>query len=119
MFTAKFHSLYLKEPEILERFGVGYFTSNSATLRLVATYKTLCFKSSQSVRINLLRHILNSNDFTTPFSFLLNSNLAWYRLGVEPAELSKIAENCEVLPFLFVLLTPRMSPEKKKRCENE
>jgi len=33
-----------------------------------------------------------------------NSNLAWPRLGVEPAELSEIAENREVFRFFLELL---------------
>jgi len=40
------------------------------------------------------------------------SNLPWSRLGVEPAELSVIAENREVLRVLGLLI-PRSSTEKK------
>ena len=41
------------------------------------------------------------------------SDLAWSRLGVEPAELSKIAVDCEVYRVLLGLLPPRLSPKEK------
>jgi len=40
------------------------------------------------------------------------SDLAWLRLGVEPAELFEIAENLEVFRVFLVLLLPRIFPEK-------
>ena len=43
------------------------------------------------------------------------SNLAWSRLGVEPAELSEIAVDCEVFQVLLGLLPPR-SPLDEKRA---
>jgi len=42
------------------------------------------------------------------------SYLAWSRLGVEPAELSKIAVDCEVFQALLGLLLPRLSQEEKQ-----
>jgi len=40
------------------------------------------------------------------------SDLAWSRLDVEPAELSEIAENREVVRSLLRLLPQRPSPEE-------
>ena len=45
-------------------------------------------------------------------------SLVWSRLGVEPAELFKIAENREVFRVLLELLPPLPSP-RKNRYENE
>ena len=39
---------------------------------------------------------------------------AWSRLGVEPAELSEIAVECEVFRFFLGLLPPRFSPKEKR-----
>jgi len=39
------------------------------------------------------------------------SDLAWFRLGVEPAELSEIAVDPEVFRDLLELLPPRLSPK--------
>jgi len=46
------------------------------------------------------------------------TDLAWSRLGVEPAELSELADDREVLQVLLGLLPSRPSP-KEKRHENE
>jgi len=40
------------------------------------------------------------------------SNLAWYHLGVEQAELPEIALDREVFRVLLVLLPPRLFPRK-------
>jgi len=42
------------------------------------------------------------------------SDLAWSRLGVEPAELSEIAVDCEAFRGLLGLLPPRLSPKEKR-----
>jgi len=42
------------------------------------------------------------------------SDLAWSRLGVEPAEPSEIAVDREVFQVLLGLLSPRPSPEEKR-----
>jgi len=42
------------------------------------------------------------------------SDLAWARLGVEPAELSETAVDCEVYRVLLGLLPPRLSRKKKR-----
>jgi len=42
------------------------------------------------------------------------SDLAWSSLGVEPAELSEIAVDCDVFRVLLVLLPPRPSREEKR-----
>ena len=42
------------------------------------------------------------------------SDLAWSRLGVEPAELSEIAVDLEVFWVLLGLLPPRLSRKKKR-----
>jgi len=42
------------------------------------------------------------------------SGLAWYRLGVERAELSEIAVDREVFRVLLGLLPPRLSPKEKR-----
>jgi len=72
--TYQFHSLYVKESEseILERsesrVGVGYFTSDSATLE---------------ARLTKLRNYLSDQDYT--------------HLDVKPPELSDVSGNSEVL----------------------
>jgi len=43
----------------------------------------------------------------------LHFDLAWYRIGVEPAELSEIAVDCEVFRVLG-LLPPRLSKKEKR-----
>jgi len=45
------------------------------------------------------------------------SDLAWSRLGVEPAELSEIAVDRGVFRVLLGLLPPRPSPEEKGAWE--
>ena len=42
------------------------------------------------------------------------SDLAWSRLGMEPAELSEIAVDREVFRVLLGLLPPRLSPKEKR-----
>jgi len=46
------------------------------------------------------------------------SDLAWSRLGVEPAELPEIAVDREVFRVLLRMLPPRLSPRKSGH-ENE
>jgi len=46
------------------------------------------------------------------------SGLAWSRLGVDPAELSEIAIDCEVFWVVLGLLPPRLS-QRKTGHENE
>ena len=41
------------------------------------------------------------------------SDLVWSRLGVEPAELSESAVDCEVFQVLLWLLPQRRSPRRK------
>ena len=48
---------------------------------------------------------------TTYFDFM--SDFARSRLGVEPTELSKIADYRELFAVLLALLPPRHSPEEK------
>jgi len=42
------------------------------------------------------------------------SDLAWYRLGVEPPELSEIAVDREVFRVLLGLLPLRLSPKENR-----
>jgi len=46
------------------------------------------------------------------------SDFAWSRLGVEPEELSEIAENRKVFRVLLGML-PRDLPQRKNGYENE
>jgi len=42
------------------------------------------------------------------------SDLAWSRLGAEPAELSEIAVDREVFRVLLGLLPPQLTPKEKR-----
>jgi len=77
----------------------------------------LCVRVTRMSQERFVRQVLRTTSspevVQRPGGVTYFSDLAWYRLGVEPAELSENAVDHDVFLVLLRVLPPRTSPEKK------